>query len=151
MIAAGIRVIAGNGRQEGVAIECELLMAHQFEHGIDRAAGGHHRGGGDLIHLRDCRLRMGAHGKSRCGDDFRVGAFVNGHDLFAGVRPVVIGHQAFEAAAQFAIHGVPEFHPDFGLPDRGLPCFSLRTDAGQQHQRRGEHQPHARDALGPVG
>ncbi len=111
-VAGDVGVIAGDGRQIGAGRERLRLVAHQFEHRIDRPLRRHHGRGRDLVDLNDGRLAARTEGEDRGCHRFGVAAFIRRHDPVVGLRGVEIGRELLELLAEFARHRVPPM--DFG-------------------------------------
>ena len=106
-LAVVVRVVAGHGLEKGVGIERLAALRHQFVHGLDSAAGRHHRRRADLEDLHDVRLLAGPEGGDGAGHGLRVVAAVDRDDLELVLSRVERGGDGLDLLAERAAHGVP--------------------------------------------
>ena len=106
-VAGNVGVVAGDRRQIGRRRERLGLVAHQFEHRIDRALRRHHGRGGDLVDLNDRGLAARTKREDRRRHRLGVVALVGRHDAVVGLRGVEIGGELLELLAELARHRVP--------------------------------------------
>jgi hypothetical protein len=111
-VAGDVGIIAGDGGQIGGRRKILRLVAHQLEHRIDRAARGHHGGGGDLVDLHDRRLAARTKREDRGRHRLRIITLVGRDDPVFGLRGVEIGGEFFQMLAELPRHRMPPV--DFG-------------------------------------
>ena len=116
-VTGDVGIIAGHGRQIRFRRERLRLLAHQFEHRIDRALCRHHGGGRDLVDLDDGGLASRTECEDRRRHRLGVVALVGRHDPVVGLRRIEIGRQLFELLAELPGHRMPPH--DFGGGLRG--------------------------------
>ena len=136
-VAGDIGIVTGHGRQIRLRRERLRLIAHQFEHRIDRALCRHHGGGRDLVDLNDGGLASRTEGEDRRRHRLGVVALVGRHDPVVGLRRIEIGRQLFQLLAEFPRHRVPPHDLGGGLrrrrKRRGGERCELQESQGQFH------------------
>jgi len=136
-VAGDVGIISGHSRQICLRRERFRLIAHQFEHRIDRALGRHHGRGRDLVDLDDGGLASRTECEDRRRHRLGVVALVGRHDPVVGLRRIEIGRQLFELLAELPRHCVPPHDLGGGLRRRrkrhGRERYQLQESQDQFH------------------